>query len=196
MNSIIILKRIVDAITFGSLLLLLLVPEAKALLWEVSLIAVFLLMCIRPLNDLFPKVGFIRFMPLRKNLGILSSVIVVGFGIQHYIMLGPEFLSTYFSWSYWSLQGGLFWAHLGELTGAVLLVTSNRLSMRLLKRNWKKVQRLSYIYFFSGAWYVFSAFQRTFGLIAIIIVLELTLFAFLKKRVFTLLDRQEQIVDG
>ena len=183
MNTIYTLKRAIDGVTVLSLLAILLIPSLSSLLWSISLISVFLLMCIRPLDDLFPNVGFIRLMPLRKNLGILSASIVVGFGLIHYISLGSAFFSTYFSLSYWTFKGNLFWGHLGELTGFILLITSNKFSMRLLKRNWKRVQRLSYVYFVSGAWFVFSTFGKIFGLIALIVVVELTMFAFLKNRV-------------
>lgn len=180
MNGVKMFQKVLD---IGSLLVpffAFFLPSTESLLWDISLIAVTLLMCIRPLNDLFPRVGFIRLMPLRKNLGILSAIIVVSFGISHYIGLGADFLPTYFSLSYWS--GNLFWAHLGELTGFILLITSNKMSMRLLRRNWKRVQRLSYVYFFSGAWYVFIAFSKTFAFIALVVVLELTLLAFIKRR--------------
>lgn len=183
MNTIKIIKRIIDLMSISVPLLVIFVPSSFGMLWDVTLYAVFILMCIRPLHDLFPKVGFIRLMPLRKNLGILSSIIVVSFGLLHYIPLGMDFFPTYFSLSYWSFSGNLFWAHLGELTGFILLLTSNMFSMRLLKRNWKRIQRLSYVYFLSGSIYVFASFHKVFGLIAIIIVFELTFFAFLKKRI-------------
>lgn len=184
MNKIKILKRLIDLMSIIAVLVAIFIPSSASLLWDLSLYSVFILMIIRPLNDLFPKVGFIKFMPLRKNLGILSSVIVVTFGLIHYFNLGLDFFPTYFSLAYWSFKGNLFWAHMGELTGFILLITSNRFSMKLLKRNWKKVQRLSYLYFLSGAWYVFASFHKVFGLIAIIIVFELTIFAYLKKRIF------------
>ncbi|RME31408.1 hypothetical protein D6789_02785 [Candidatus Woesearchaeota archaeon] len=154
-------------------------PESKPLLWNLSLYAVFILMCIRPLHDLFPRLRLIRLISLRKNLGIFSATIVVVFGVQHYIGLGlAAFLTEYFSLAAWH---DLFFGRIGELTGAILLLTSNKLSIRLLKRNWKRVQRLSYVYFFSGAWYVFSSFHKLFGLVSIVIVAQLTLFAFIKK---------------
>lgn len=157
----------------------------QGLLWNVSIFAVIILMMIRPLNDIFPKLKLIRILSLRKNLGILSATIVVSFGVLHYIDLGSAFLPTYFSLSYWTFKENLFWAHLGELTGFILLITSNKFSVRLLKRNWKRIQRLSYVYFFSGSWFVFSSLGKTYAIIAIIVVFELTLFAFFKKRIQT-----------
>lgn len=180
MNWIKILKRLIDFSSIVAVLLMIFLPSSKPFLWDLALYAVFVLMCIRPLNDLFPKLGLIKLMPLRKNLGIFSSLIVVSLGVIHYISLGSQFLPTYFSIASWS--GNLFWAHLGELTGFILLITSNKFSMRLLKRNWKRVQRLSYVYFFSGALYVFLAFNKVFALVALLVVFEATLFAYLKKK--------------
>lgn len=153
-------------------------------LWDLSLLTLIILMLIRPLNDIFPKLEFYRYLTLRKNLGILSAIIVVSFGVIHYIQLGfSQFLSMYFSLNYWSFSKNLFAAHLGELTGFILLITSNTFSVRLLKRNWKRVQRLSYVYFFCGSWYVFSSFGKTYAIIWLIVVFELTLFAYIKKRI-------------
>lgn len=156
----------------------------KGFLWDVSMIAVIILMLIRPINDIFSSLEFYKLMPLRKNLGILSAMVVVSYGVIHYFNMGfSEFFSTYFSLAYWTFSGNLFWAHLGELTGFILLITSNTFSVRLLKRNWKRVQRLSYLYFFCGSWYVFSSFGKTYALIALIIVFEVSVFAYFKKRI-------------
>ncbi len=184
-QGITILKFIRYTINLASILVpltILIIPELNNLLWDLSLYSVFILMCIRPLRDLFPKLKFARLMPLRKNLGIFSAMIVVSFGAVHYFNLGPSFFAEYFSFAYWSFQNSLFWAHLGELTGFILLITSNKFSMKILKINWKRIQRLSYVYFFSGAWYVFASFDKTFGFIAIVIVSVLTFIAYIKNK--------------
>ena len=178
-----IIKYILNLGSFLVIPVILFIPYLSNLLWDLSLYSVFILMCIRPLHNLFPKVGFIRLMPLRKNLGIFSAIIVVGFGAVHYIGLSSGFFTQYFSIANWSFSNNSFFGHLGELTGFILLITSNKISMRILKRNWKRVQRLSYVYFFSGAWYVFASFNKTFGIIAIIIVFELTFLAYIKKKI-------------
>ncbi len=164
----------------------------QGLLWDLALITLIILMLIRPLNDIFPKLEFYRYMTLRKNLGIFSAMVIVSYGAIHYITLGfSESINTYFSLGYWSFSNNMFFAHMGELTGFILLITSNMFSIRLLKKNWKRVQKLSYVYFFCGSWYVFSSFGKTYALIAIIVVFEITLFAYLKKKVDRQLEEQE-----
>lgn len=53
-------------------------PAYRQTLWDVSWIAAVVLMSIRPLADLFPKILLLRaLIPLRKGLGILSATVVV-----------------------------------------------------------------------------------------------------------------------
>ena len=185
MNLIQISKYLLNAVSIIVPFLAYFFIELTSILWDLALVSLIILMLIRPINDIFPNLEFYRYMTLRKNLGILSAMIVVSFGVIHYVELGSfsEIINTYFSLGYWSFSGNLFFAHLGELTGFILLITSNTFSVRLLKRNWKKVQRLSYVYFFCGSWYVFSSFGKTYALIGIIVVFEMTLFAYFKKRI-------------
>lgn len=184
MSLINIIKSGINYLSIIVVFLAIFFPGTKNFLWDLSLYAVFILMSIRPLNNIFPSLKLYKLMPLRKPLGIFSSIIVVSFGLIHYFHMGfSQFMTEYFSFAYWSFKGNIFWAHLGELTGFILLLTSNIFSVKLLEKNWKRIQILSYVYFFSGAWYVFASFDKTFGIIAIIIVFELTLIAFIKKRI-------------
>jgi len=179
-----LIGNLIYTITFIFVFLALLFPSLKGFLWDMSLYSVFLLMIIRPIAEIFNSNFIRRLIIFRKHLGILSSSIVVVYGLMNYSNMGLEkFISTYFSLAYWTFSNNLFWAHMGELTGFILLITSNKFSMRLLKRNWKRIQNLSYLYFFSGAWFVFSSFDKTFAIIAIIIVFELTIIAYIKKRI-------------
>ncbi|PIV90701.1 hypothetical protein COW46_00970 [Candidatus Gracilibacteria bacterium CG17_big_fil_post_rev_8_21_14_2_50_48_13] len=163
--------------------MLALVPERTAFLWDLSLYAVILLMILRPLRDIFPKNRlFPRLIPLRKELGIFSASVVAASALIHYTSLGFDFLGTYFQAAYWSFEKNQFAAHMGELTGVILLLTSNTLSQKLLGPNWKRLQRLSYVYFFSGAWYVWASFGKTAGLVGMILVLTLSLLAFALNR--------------
>lgn len=159
-------------------------PEYHDFFWDLSLWTVTILMCIRPLGNLFPKAGFYRWLPLRKELGIFSASIVVAFAFFHYVIADFDFWNMYFSRHYWPIDKSIFWAHLGELTGFILLITSNNFSIRLLKRYWKPLQRLAYVYFFSGAWYVFVAFDKWEGLFSLILVFGLTFLAFIKNHFF------------
>lgn len=183
MNLINLIKTGINYLSIVVIFLAIFFPDTKNFLWDLSLYSVFILMIIRPLSNIFPSLSLYKLMPLRKPLGIFSSIIVVIFGLIHYFNLGFNgFITEYFSFAYWSFTNNIFWAHLGELTGFILLITSNIFSVKLLKRNWKRIQNLSYVYFFSGSWYVFTSFDKTFGIITIIIVFELTFIAYIKKR--------------
>ncbi len=156
-------------------------PDSKQWLWNLTLYTVTAVMLIRPLADIFPKIKFLRLLvPLRKELGIFSASIVVTFGAFHYLNPDFDFLSTYFSSAYWSFSGYIFWGHLAELVGFFLLITSNIFSQRMLKKFWKRIQRLSYVYFFAGSIYVLGAFGNTFALYAMIAVTALWILSFFK----------------
>lgn len=182
-----LLPLIQRALLIGALLtpLQYVFPEATPFLWDLSLYAVILLMLFRPLHDLFPKVPlFLKLIPLRKELGIFSASVVAATAAIHYLDPNVDFFRTYFSLDYWSFADNKFWAHIGELTGVILLVTSNITSQKILGRNWKRIQRLSYVYFFAGAFYVWASFDKTIGLWSIYFVFAVTFLAFLKNHLF------------
>ena len=160
--------------------------KAVEILWVINSLAVFILMCIRPLMNLLPNIKILRaLIPYRKELGILTGMIVVMFGLAKYIAWGLErSLSAFFSLSHWGLSEGgiepIFWGRVGFITGVILLLTSNNISIRLLgPKLWKNIQRLSYIYFFAGTYYVWAVFDHTPELIYMIIVAVLTVAAFI-----------------
>ena len=87
-----------------------------------------------------------------------------------------------FTAAYWSFENYIIFAHIGDITAIILLVTSNNLSMMLLKHNWKRVQKLSYVYFYSGGIYEVCASDSTFAMVAMIIVTIVTVVAFILNR--------------
>jgi hypothetical protein len=124
------------------------------LLWDISWWAVVFVMLIRPLSDLIPRLWILfRLNHLRRAFWILSAMVVVT-ALWYKFYWSPDFLFNYFwveNWSNW--QKVL--SRLSELTAIVLLLTSNDLSQKILWWNWKKIQRLSYIYFIS--WWIIAA---------------------------------------
>ncbi|QQS59599.1 ferredoxin [Candidatus Peregrinibacteria bacterium] len=145
-------------------------PAKWNLLWDISWWSVVILMLLRPLSEVFPKLVFLKHLiPLRKGLGILSASVVTVTAIYTYVPHLDLFFSTYFSLYYWSISNYNFFAHLGELTGIVLLLTSNVWSQKVLGRSWKKIQRLSYVYFITGGIYEYHL-GKPFVLSSMIIV--------------------------
>ncbi|MCH2189279.1 hypothetical protein MK079_05640, partial [Candidatus Gracilibacteria bacterium] len=60
-----------------------------------------------------------------------------------------DFLGNYFSLANWGFGYPLL-GRISEMTALILLSTSNIWSMKKLGKNWKRIQRLSYLYFISG----------------------------------------------
>jgi DMSO/TMAO reductase YedYZ heme-binding membrane subunit len=114
---------------------------------------------IRPLADIFPRIKFLKkLIPLRKSFGILSACVVVTALFAKYIQ-NPHLLPLYFNISNWDLYYPLL-SRLSEITGIILLITSNRFSQKYLKKWWKRIQRSAYIYFISG-WLVAAQYGDT-----------------------------------
>ncbi len=152
-------------------------------LWEVSWYSVFILMLIRPLADIFTSQKWIRkLMPYRKELGILSASIVVTNALYTYIPKGLDFFPYYFSPSYWDLRTPFAYGHIAELVGVVLLITSNKFSVKKLKKKWKPIQKTAHIYFYSAA-VLLTFYGKTAVLVTAIITAVITMIATIKKRI-------------
>ncbi len=161
----------------------LLTAKALSTIYTLSLVSVSFVMAIRPLADLLPKIKWIRpLVILRKGFGVFSASIIFSFMIAKAIELGfTNYLLQYLDPAYWSLEGFKFFAHLGDLVAIPLLLTSNNLSKNLLGKNWKKLQQLAYVYFYSGAIYEALVFGSGFAVIAIILVSALVISAYFFK---------------
>ncbi|HEU4677259.1 MAG TPA: hypothetical protein VFS75_00905 [Candidatus Paceibacterota bacterium] len=156
---------------------------SMAFLYAVAHTALFFVMMIRPLSDLFPSVPYLRpLVILRKGAGVLSASVIVSFLLAKVIVDPSGYLSSIGTGAYWSLHNLALFAHLGDLSAVVLLATSNALSKRVLGKNWKRVQRLSYVYFYASALYVTLMLHTTYVLVYVVFVTLATVFALLKNR--------------
>ena len=189
MNAIFFFQNILIAI---SMFLLVAIPAvlsffdvsfaAKGILYIVSFGAVFLVMLVRPLADIFSGQLWIRkLVILRKGFGILSAAIIIGFMIAAIIAPNSTYLASLFTMKFWALNKYAFFAHIGDISGLILLITSNRLSQKLLKQNWKRIQRLSYVYFYAGGIYEAFALGSTFALYALLLITNITVLAWAVK---------------
>ncbi len=157
--------------------------EGVGMLFTTSLVAVFLVMLIRPLADLLPGVPFLRpLVILRKGFGVLSASIIVSFMLSSLMLDASGYLGSFFTAERWSLSTGAFLSPVGDLSALVLLVTSNRFSKRVLGKNWKRIQKLAYVYFYAGALYELLLLGQLFALWFIVIVTAAVLGAYVMKR--------------
>jgi DMSO/TMAO reductase YedYZ heme-binding membrane subunit len=150
-------------------------------LYAIAHLSLFLVMIIRPLADVFKKISWIRpLVILRKGLGVLSASIIVSL-ILVKIMIDPgEYFSSFINYEYWSPSNLSFLAHIADISAILLLITSNNLSKKLLGNNWKRIQRLAYVYFYGSGLYVFLSYGDKIVFTYLVLVTFFTLLAWAK----------------
>lgn len=156
--------------------------------WDIAWWSVTLLMIIRPFADLFPKYLILRrVVILRKWLGILSSAIILSHLYLNYSMYAQNFWMTigqyfapYLTVAKWQWMN--IFARLSEITALLLFITSNNISQKLLWVWWKRIQKLTYVYFVAAGIYI-ASFGNDIAYYCIAIVAFLILWAFIKKQV-------------
>lgn len=152
-------------------------------LYAISHFFLFFVMIIRPLADIFTKTKWIRpLVILRKGTGVLSASIVVSFILAKLMVDPAAYFSSILTLKYWSMVNYAVLAHVADISAILLLITSNNLSKTILGDWWKKIQNLSYVYFYGSVLYVFISYGNIDLLFALIIVTALTFIAFLKNR--------------
>jgi DMSO/TMAO reductase YedYZ heme-binding membrane subunit len=171
--------------------------QATLRLYDISHFAVLLVMVVRPMADIFTQTNLIRpLVILRKGLGVLSASIVVSF-ILAKIMISPlGYFASIGTLKYWSFQNFAIFAHLADISAIFLIVTSNNFSKRILGNvSWKRIQRLSYVYFYASSIYVLFVFGNLTMLFSMFLVTFLTMVAYLvnQKRV---LNKPNPIVNS
>ena len=182
-----------------SILILATLPSALALtpewfsdssytwMYGVSHAALFFVMLIRPLADVCSGIQWLRpLVILRKGVGVFSASLVVSFILSKLITDAGGYLSGFSTSAYWSSTNLALFAHLADISAILLLVTSNNFSKRLLGLHWKRIQRLSYVYFYSSALYVIVILQEMYVLWYVIIVTVFTVLAWLRNHGYIL----------
>ena len=107
------------------------------------------LLAVRPMGDLFPDLRIFRgILPLRKEAGILCASLGIAHSIGYFLINGIPLPAGFFDPVFIDPTNYLSWGMLGFLMAILLGMTSNIFSMRLLKRNWKRLHRLVYVFFF------------------------------------------------
>jgi DMSO/TMAO reductase YedYZ heme-binding membrane subunit len=90
------------------------------------------------------------------------------------------YLSAFGTIQYWSLQNYALLAHLADISAILLIVTSNSLSKRIMGTAWKKVQRLSYVFFYASSLFVFLSYGDLGPVMSIVIVTIVTVAAYIR----------------
>ena len=162
-------------------------------LFAAAHLSLFLVMIVRPLADLLPTLRFVRpLVILRKGMGVFSASIIVSFILAKLIVDPLGYLSDFGTTAYWSLNNLALFVHFADISAILLLVTSNNLSKRLLGPNWKRIQRLSYVYFYGSALYVFFILGDGLSLFYMVVVTFLTVLAYLNNKDKRTINSQTQ----
>lgn len=145
--------------------------------------SVIFVMAIRPLADLFPKYKFLKKLCLlRRAFWIISAMMICTFLVNKWVV-NPSSIPATFTLAQWWLWQPLM-ASLSDFSAIILLLTSNNFSQRKLWKNWKKIQRVSYVYLIAG-WVVALKYWDDYYIFAsLMMVIALFIWAEIKKRVF------------
>lgn len=159
--------------------------DTYSVLFWLSLATVSFVMAIRPLADLYPNIPWLRpLVILRKGFGVFSASIIVAIMCSRVLSDGlVVYLADFVRPEHWSVVSGAVLAPLGDISALILLITSNKYSKRVLKGNWKRIQKLAYLYFYAGALYEYILLDSLFALVSAITITVLVVAAFLYKRV-------------
>lgn len=156
-------------------------------LYSAAHLALFLVMIVRPIADILRGIPWIRpLVILRKGFGVFSASIIVSFILTKIITDASGYFSVLLTREYWSLENLALLAHVADISAILLLITSNNLSKGLLGKNWKRIQRLSYVYFYGSTLYVFFILHETISLYYLIIITFVTSLAWLRNHGFIL----------
>jgi DMSO/TMAO reductase YedYZ heme-binding membrane subunit len=157
--------------------------NVSSVLYAITHTILLFVMTIRPLADIFTGQRFIRpLVQLRKGFGVVAASIVVSFLLAKIIMDPTGFLASLGTSAYWSMTKLALLAHLADITGVILLITSNNFSKHLLGAWWKRIQRLSYVFFYASGIYVVANYGDTLVINYLFIVTILTVIAWIKNQ--------------
>ncbi len=139
-------------------------------------------MLVRPLSNVFPDIRLLAsLLVIRREVGILSGLFIVGHGVGYFSAKGMSIVTNIFAPEFWGLSNFLTWGILGLFCAIILLATSNKFSVKLLKRNWKRVQQLAYLFFlFGGIHIALIGDELVSGIVPVIVVMVFYVLASLK----------------
>ena len=115
-------------------------------LWNLSWILLLIIVYSRPLSNIFKKIVFLKkIVSIRKELWILCATLWIAHAI--WFFLNTNNISWILDSFYWNVNNAFWYWMYALIISIPLLLTSNIYSMKLLGRNWKRIQRLTYLFF-------------------------------------------------
>lgn len=114
--------------------------------WNISWILLITIVYSRPLSNIFDKIVFLKkIVSIRKELWILCATFWIAHSIWYFLNIGN--LWWIFDSYYWRLDNAYWYWIYALIISIPLLITSNIYSMKLFGKNWKRLQRFTYLFF-------------------------------------------------
>jgi len=144
--------------------------------WNISLYLLIFIVFIKPIWVVFDIMFIKKFLYLRKQLWVMTFYFALFHSIWFMVVRNLFDINSYV----W-VDSFLFWWLVGFIGMFILAITSNNFSVRLLKRNWKRLHYLTYPVLFAVLLHV-ALFKNEFTLFFIILMLFLVLKIFEYKK--------------
>ncbi|EKD30039.1 MAG: hypothetical protein ACD_78C00176G0001 [uncultured bacterium (gcode 4)] len=142
-----VLKNILRFVPFLWILILL-YPKYYVEIWDLGWYCLLFIVFSRPLSDVLPKLGILKkFVALRKEIWIISWIFIVAHWLWFFLASKISVFTGLSSGDYYNLTNLFGWGMIGMYIGIILTITSNKFSKKLLGRNWKRLQRFTYLFF-------------------------------------------------
>lgn len=156
-------------------------PQEFGIVWVISWYALVFVMLIRPVSNICPKISILKkLIPLRKEIWIFAAMTTIMHWLLVFKAYNMPLIVSFFDFTWLSITNHMFFAKLWVIIALILLITSNKWSVTILKQKWKWVQRFAYAYFFA-AWIHIFLIWKWQSLWALVIMILLIIFWALAK---------------
>ncbi len=141
----------------------------------------FIILIIRPLTKLFKKKHYQKISLLIKNLGIICGMLSISHVIGYFQKYNLSFWEKLFSDKYWNWTLEYSWGVLALILTIILLITSNILAIKILKKYWKILQRIcTYSLFITLSIHAFLSVDKLIYIVLPILFVIIRFIAFLR----------------
>lgn len=190
MNKIIkIIKFLLIIISLSFIIVFFFPRETYKEFGEYAWFLLILVMFVRPLKDIFQRCRIFSFLAkFRRELWILVWVFWLAHGIGAFmdqmilINYSKSYIELFLDPYVWNYTGYMFWWILAGIVSIPLLMTSNGLSVSILWKHWKTLQRFSYIMFVLVGLHIYFIKKDIWPLIILWVWILLWGVAFIKNK--------------
>ncbi len=154
-------------------------PDEYVFFGETAIKILIIVMFSRPLRDIFPKIKILnKIVFYRKELWIIVWV----FWLTHviwYFLDTKLWLDIILNPNIWWLNNYMAWWFVAFFVSIPITLTSNIFSVKIMGwKNWKRLQRLSYIMFFSLLAHIWLVNDEKIWQVVVIWILYILLYVF------------------